>query len=178
MLVSRTGGIIVGQMVRILGIDPGSSVTGYGIVEECADRLVHVENGEISVSSKSLFPRSLKRIYDTLQDVILEFTPHVVAVEDLFFYKNVKTALKLGHARGIAILAGVNAGLDVHEYSPLEIKQAVVGYGRATKGQIQEMVKELLNLPDIISFDASDALAVAICHIHSIKMKDILKQPR
>jgi len=101
-----------------------------------------------------------------------------MAVEDLFYYKNAKTALKLGHARGIAILAAVNADLDVYEYSPLEIKQAVVGYGRATKSQTQMMVKELLNLPEVVSFDASDALAVAICHINSIRMKNALRQSR
>lgn len=160
--------------VRILGIDPGSSVTGYGVIDQIGSKLLHVKNGEISVSSNLTFPQSLKRIYDNLQRIITDHSPDAIAVEDLFFYKNVKTALKLGHARGIAILAGVNAGLDVYEYSPLEIKQAVVGYGRATKDQIQMMVMNLLNLEKPVSFDASDALAVGICHIHSMKMKNLL----
>ena len=161
--------------VRVLGIDPGSSVTGYGIVEVCNDQLLHISNGEISVSPKSTFPRSLKRIYNDLQKIILDHSPDVIAVEDLFFHKNVKTALKLGHARGVAILAGVNVGLDVYEYSPMEIKQAVVGYGRAGKDQVQMMVKNLLGLRRIASFDASDALAVAICHIHSAKIKKLIE---
>jgi len=164
--------------LRILGIDPGSSVTGYGIIERHGDQLFHVENGEISISSKNSFPQSLKRIYDGLQSIILKYLPGVIAVEDLFFHKNVKTALKLGHVRGIAILAGVNAGLDVYEYSPMETKQAVVGYGKATKEQIQIMVKELLNLPEAVPFDASDALAVAICHIHTMNMREALKRSR
>jgi len=164
--------------VKILGVDPGSSTTGYGIVEQHENQLLHIENGDIFVSPKTPFPQALKKIYDGLQGIIICSSPDVVAVEDLFLCKNVKTALKLGHARGIAILAAVNAGLDVYEYSPLEIKQAVVGYGRATKEQTQMMVKELLNLHDIASFDASDALAVAICHIHSIRMRDILRQAR
>ena len=161
--------------VRVLGVDPGSSVTGYGIVEECNDQLLHISNGKISVSQRSTFPRSLKRIYTDLQKIILEFSPDVMAVEDLFFHKNVKTALKLGHARGAAILAGVNVDLDVYEYSPMEIKQSVAGYGRAGKDQVQIMVKKLLGLRQIGSFDASDALAVAICHIHSAKIKNILE---
>lgn len=168
----------MGNSVRVLGVDPGNSVTGYGIVEEHENQLFHVENGQISVSPKVSFPQRLKRIYDDLQEVILRYSPDVIAVEGLFFSRNVKTALRLGHARGVAILAAVNAGLNVYEYSPLEIKQAVAGYGRATKDQIQMMVKELLNLPEAVSFDASDALAVAICHIHSIRMKDVLKLSR
>jgi len=166
------------EIYRILGVDPGSFVTGYGIVEQRENRLLHGENGEITVPKKASLPQSLKKIYDDLQKVIRRCSPDIMAVEDLFYYKNAKTALKLGHARGIAILAAVNADLDVYEYSPLEIKQAVVGYGRATKSQTQMMVKELLNLPEVVSFDASDALAVAICHINSIRMKDALRQSR
>ncbi|KAF0123085.1 MAG: crossover junction endodeoxyribonuclease RuvC [bacterium] len=162
--------------MRILGIDPGVSVTGYGIVEELGGRLLHINNGGISASLNNSFPYCLKEIYADLEKVISDYSPNVMAIENLFFHKNVKTALKLGHTRGVAILTALNAGLDVYEYSPMEIKQAVVGYGRATKDQIQIMVKELLNLPEIVPFDPSDALAVAICHIHSINMREALKK--
>ncbi|MFH1625908.1 MAG: crossover junction endodeoxyribonuclease RuvC [Pseudomonadota bacterium] len=162
--------------MRVLGIDPGGSVTGYGIVEQCENRLLHIGNGGIIVHSKNSFPESLKEISDDLEKIIGDYCPDVMAVESLFFHKNVKAALKLGHVRGVVILAAVNAGLRVYEYSPLEIKQAVVSYGRATKEQIQMMVKELLTLPDIVPFDASDALAIAICHIHSINMREALER--
>ncbi|MEW6615698.1 MAG: crossover junction endodeoxyribonuclease RuvC [Thermodesulfobacteriota bacterium] len=164
--------------MRILGVDPGSSVTGYGIIEELEGTLLHIENGGISSSLNNSFPYCLKKIYADLEKVISDYSPDVMAIENLFFHKNVRTALKLGHTRGIAILAALNAGLDVYEYSPMEIKQAVVGYGRATKNQIQSMVKELLNLPEIVPFDPSDALAVAICHIHSTNMREALKRSR
>ena len=160
----------------VLGIEPGVSVTGYGIIEELGGRLLHVYNGGISSSLNNPFPHCLKEIYADLEKIISDYSPNVMAIENLFFHKNVKTALKLGHTRGVAILTALNAGLDVYEYSPMEIKQAVVGYGRATKDQIQIMVKELLNLPEIVPFDPSDALAVAICHIHSTNMREALKK--
>ena len=162
--------------MRILGIDPGVSVTGYGIVEEEGGRLLHVCNGGISSYLKNSFPQCLKNIYADLEKIISDYSPDVMAVENLFFHKNVKVALKLGHTRGVAILTALNAGLDVYEYSPMEIKKALVGYGRATKDQIQIMVKKLMNLPETVPFDPSDALAVAICHIHSINMREALKQ--
>jgi len=164
--------------MRVLGIDPGSSVTGYGIIEEVGGRLFHAYNGGLSSSLNNSFPYCLKEIYADLEKIISDYSPDVMAIENLFFHKNVKVALKLGHARGIAILAALNAGLDVYEYSPMEIKQAVVGYGRATKNQIQTMVKELLNLPEIVPFDPSDALAVAICHIHSTNMREALRKAK
>ncbi|MFH2012487.1 MAG: crossover junction endodeoxyribonuclease RuvC [Pseudomonadota bacterium] len=162
--------------MRILGVDPGNSITGYGIIEELRGSLIHVHNGCISSSLNSSFPYCLKKIYTDLEKVISDYSPDVMVIENLFFHKNVKTALKLGHARGVAILTALNAGLDVYEYSPMEIKQAVVGYGRATKNQIQTMVKQLLNLPETVPFDPSDALAVAICHIHSVNMREALRQ--
>jgi crossover junction endodeoxyribonuclease RuvC len=162
--------------MRVLGVDPGSFITGYGIIEELERGLTHIYNGCISSSLSNSFPHCLKKIYAELEKVISAYSPDVMAIEDLFFHKNVKTALKLGHARGIAILAALNSELNVYEYSPMEIKQAVVGYGRATKNQIQIMVKELLNLPEIVPFDSSDALAVAICHIHSVNMREALRQ--
>jgi crossover junction endodeoxyribonuclease RuvC len=164
--------------MKVLGVDPGSSITGYGIVEKRGNLLFHIGNGEISVNPKTSFPQSLKMIHHQLEKVILDYSPDVMAIENLFFYKNAKTALKLGHVRGILILSAVNVGLDIYEYSPLEIKQAVVGYGRATKNQVQIMVKEILTLPEVAPVDASDALAVAICYIHSTNMREAIKHAR
>ena len=153
--------------MRVLGIDPGSRITGYGIVEQAGNRLVHVDNGAIFTDSATDFPGRLKRIFDGLSQVIAEYRPDEVAVENIFFATNPQSALKLGQARGAAIVAAVNAGLPVAEYTALQVKQAVVGQGRAEKGQVQKMLKALLGLPEIAQADASDALAVAVCHINS-----------
>jgi len=164
--------------MRVLGIDPGTLTTGYGIVAEEDHKLFHIASGGISPSAKQPFPRRLKKIYEELVTVIDHSRPHVVVVEDLFVSKNIKSALKLGHSRGVAILAVMNAGLPVFEYSPLEVKQAVVGNGKAEKKQVQLMVKALLDLPKVPHpADAADALAAAICHIHSSRLKEILKNP-
>jgi crossover junction endodeoxyribonuclease RuvC len=162
--------------MRVLGIDPGTLTTGYGIVSEENHKLFHVVSGGISPSAKQPFPKRLGRIYDELEKIIAKFRPHAVVVEDLFVSTNIKAALKLGHARGVAILAAVNAGLPVFEYAPAEIKQAVVGTGKADKKQVQMMVKSLLELPKAPHpADAADALAAAICHIHSSRMREMLK---
>lgn len=153
--------------MRTIGVDPGSVITGYGIVENQKQNLVHVTSGYIRVGGKSSFPDRLKSIYEELSKVICRFNPDIMAVEGLFFAKNVKSALLLGQARGVAILSGVNAGLEICEYSPLEIKQSVVGYGRASKRQVQEMVRLLLSLPDIPESNTADGLAVAICHTNT-----------
>ena len=151
-----------------MGIDPGSSCTGLGVVEEINSELRVVYWGSIKSKAQQSFPERLKLIYDELVTVIQEFNPDEVAVEDMFFATNVKSALKLGQTRGVAILSAVNEGKPVSEYSPLEVKQSVVGYGRAEKQQVQEMVTTLLRLKEKPGpFDASDALAVAICHIHT-----------
>jgi crossover junction endodeoxyribonuclease RuvC len=164
--------------MRVLGIDPGTLTSGYGVVAEEDHKLFHVVSGGISPSAKHPFPRRLKKIYEELSKVIEQYRPHVIVVEDLFVSKNIKSALKLGHSRGVAILAAVNAGLPVFEYSPLEVKQAVVGNGKAEKKQVQLMVKALLDLPKIPHpADAADALAAAICHIHSSRLREILKNP-
>ena len=157
--------------MRVLGIDPGSRITGYGIVEQTSNRLVHVDNGAIFTSSATDFPGRLKQIFDGISAVIAEYRPDYVAVEDIFFSTNAQSALKLGQARGAAIVAAVNAGLPVAEYTALQVKQAVVGQGRAEKGQVQKMLKALLGLPEIAQEDASDALAVAVCHINSYGLK-------
>jgi crossover junction endodeoxyribonuclease RuvC len=154
--------------MRVLGIDPGSRITGYGIIDKEGNRLIHVDNGAIFTDSHKDFPLRLQRIYRGLTEVIERFTPDAVAVENIFFATNVQSALKLGQARGAAIVAGVNAGLPVFEYTALQVKQAVVGHGRADKQQVQKMLKVLLNLPEVAQEDASDALATAVCHAHSI----------
>lgn len=153
--------------MRVLGIDPGSRITGYGIVEQQGTRLVHVDNGAIFTDTASDFPGRLKRIYDGLNEVITRYSPEAAAIENIFFSTNVQSALKLGQARGAAIVAAVTAGLPVAEYTALQVKQAVVGQGRAEKGQVQQMLKVLLGLPEVAQADASDALAVAVCHLNS-----------
>ena len=151
-----------------MGIDPGSNCTGCGVVEEVNNELKVIYWGSIKTKTRQSFPQRLKFIYDELVAVIQNFNPDEVAVEDMFFATNVKSALKLGQTRGIAVLSAVNEGKPVAEYSPLEVKQSVVGYGRAEKEQVQEMVTILLKLKKKPQpFDASDALAVAICHIHA-----------
>ena len=159
--------------MRVLGIDPGTVTSGYGLIDEEGHRIFYVDSGGICTSSKLAFPQRLMKIYEGLSEVIGRHQPDVVAVESVFFAKNVQAALKLGHARGVALLAAVNMKIPVFEYSPLEIKQAVVGYGLADKPQVQQMVKTLLALKSLPKpHDASDALAAAICHIHSARMKE------
>lgn len=162
-------------IMKVLGIDPGSRITGYGILIKEGDRLVHVDNGAIFTSSARDFPMRLQKIYLGLTEVIERYRPDAIAIEDIFFATNVQSALKLGQARGVAIVAGVNAGLPVFEYSALQVKQAVVGHGRAAKEQVQKMLKVLLNLPEVAQEDASDALAVAVCHAHSAGLNCSLK---
>jgi crossover junction endodeoxyribonuclease RuvC len=162
--------------MRILGIDPGTRITGFGIVEKQGNRLIHIENGAIYTRSDEELAIRLKTIHDALNRIISIHIPDVVAVEQIFLAKNALSALKLGHARGAALLAGVNASLPVFEYSALQVKSAVVGYGKAAKTQVQQMVKVLLNLPEVAQEDASDALAVAICHAHSYTAISRLRQ--
>ncbi len=152
--------------MRIIGIDPGTRITGYGVVEKIGNRLVHIDNGAIYTRSDAPLSERLQTIYSELCRVITDYSPALMAVERIFVAKNALSALKLGHARGVAMLAGVNAELPVAEYTAVEVKKAVVGYGKAAKPQVQQMVKVLLNLPEIAQEDASDALAVAICHAH------------
>ena len=155
--------------MRIFGIDPGSERTGYGCVETDGRRLVLVACGAITAASSDGFPERLTRIHRELAARLAECRPDSVAIENLFYATNVRSALKLGHARGVAMLAAVEAGCEVAEYTAAEIKRAVVGYGRADKHQVQEMVKLLLGLSiPPAPHDAADALAVAICHLHSL----------
>ena len=157
----------------VLGIDPGSRITGYGIVEKSGNRLIHIDNGAIYTEAATDFPGRLKKIFDGLLEIISRYHPDQVAIENIFFATNPQSALKLGQARGAAIVAAVHSGLPVAEYSALQVKQAVVGQGKAAKEQVQKMVKALLGLPEIAQSDASDALAVAICHINSCGIKQL-----
>lgn len=162
-----------------MGIDPGSNCTGCGVIEEINNELKVIYWGSIKSKTRQPFPERLKFIYDELVAIIQNFNPDEVAVEDMFFATNVKSALKLGQTRGIAILSAVNEGKPVAEYSPLEVKQSVVGYGRAEKQQVQEMVTAILKLKEKPEpFDASDALAVAICHIHSTTTNSKLRNEK
>lgn len=159
----------------VLGIDPGTAITGYGLVREDEDGLALVNCGVITTPSDQPLPARLQTIYQGLAKVIREHELDAAAVEELFFSRNVRTALSVGHARGVTMLALADAKLPIFEYKPLEIKQAITGYGGADKHQIQEMVRLLLNLdrvpqPD----DAADALAVAVCHIHSARMTALI----
>jgi crossover junction endodeoxyribonuclease RuvC len=155
--------------MRVLGIDCGGEYTGYGVVEMHArGELVCLCCGAIKLSPREPLPRRLSRIYDGLGRLILEHRPDEVAIEEIFYALNVKSALKLGQVRGVAMLAAAAAGLEVAEYSPLTIKSSVVGYGRAEKQQVQHMVTRLLSLTEPPEpMDASDALAIAICHLHT-----------
>ena len=154
--------------MRILGIDPGSLVTGFGVVEQQGTHLHALAWGAIRTSAKQTLPERLKHIYAGLLEPLNTWQPVAVSVERVFFSENAKTALTLGHARGVALLATAHANLPLVEYSALEIKMAVVGYGRAAKPQVQQMVKHLLQLETVPHpSDAADALAAAICHIHT-----------
>jgi crossover junction endodeoxyribonuclease RuvC len=153
---------------RILGIDPGSRITGFGVIEVHRFKAVYVTSGCIRMQSKSM-PLRLQEIYTGISQIIEQYQPTVSAIEQVFMYRNAASALKLGQARGVAIVACVQHGLSVHEYAPTQIKQAVVGNGHADKIQVQHMIKVLLSLSDTPQEDAADALAVALCHIHHQK---------
>jgi crossover junction endodeoxyribonuclease RuvC len=154
-------------MIRAIGIDPGSRYTGYGIVEGDGSLLRHVTNGVISLPGSLPLPERLSIIYRQLAAIIGEVQPACMAIEDVFFAKNVKSALSLGQARGAAILAAINAGLPVFEYSALQVKQAVAGYGKAGKEQMVKMIQTLFKLSEQPNSNAADALAVAICHLNT-----------
>jgi len=155
--------------MRVLGIDCGSEYTGYGVVEELQNHhLVCCAAGAVKLRPRDSMSAKLLQVYNELTGVIAEHQPEMVAIEDVFYAVNVKSALKLGQVRGVAMLAASASGLQVAEYAPLAIKSAVAGYGRAEKHQVQQMVMHLLKLPAPPEPpDAADALAIAICHIHT-----------
>lgn len=189
---------------RILGIDPGSIICGYGLIEAVISQksivnsqesevkntidsglitndCIYIASGRITLPPKSPLHLRLKTLYNGLIDIIREYKPQEMVVERVFFAKNAKAALNLGPARGIAFLAAASGGLSVYEYSALEVKKAVTGYGRAEKRQVQEMVMRILNLNRshlssvILTEDSADALALALCHLNNIRFKEILK---
>lgn len=158
----------------ILGIDPGFAITGYGIVKYEGNKFSVIDYGAVTTPAGMEMPKRLLELSEGLEKVIEKFRPDFISVEELFFNKNIKTALNVGHGRGVVLLTAAKSGIPVFEYTPLQVKQAVVGYGRAEKAQVQQMVKVLLNLPAIPKpDDVADALAIAICHGHSHKMNII-----
>jgi crossover junction endodeoxyribonuclease RuvC len=161
--------------MRVLGIDPGTAITGYGVVEEKAGELKAVAFGVIRTPAKQPLPTRLQAIYRGVRNLVKEWKPSSAAVEELFFSSNVRTAMSVGQARGVTLLALTDAGLSIAEYTPLTVKQAVTGYGNADKAQIQEMVRLLLGLAEVPTpDDAADALAVAICHLHSARLDEMI----
>jgi len=154
----------------ILGIDPGTATTGYGVIESKNGQLKFVEHGCILTKSSEDLEHRLSIIFDELTAIIKKFKPDMVAVEELFFASNAKTAISVGHARGVILLACSKSKIPVYEYTPLQVKQAICGYGRGDKQQIQKMVQALLSLEEIPKpDDAADGLAIAICHANSFK---------
>jgi crossover junction endodeoxyribonuclease RuvC len=165
--------------LKILGIDPGYAILGYGIIEMQGSKFSLIDYGTINTDVSMEMPDRLVQIYSSLMEIIEKYKPDEVAIEELFFNQNTKTALMVSQARGVAILAIANSQLDTHEYTPLQVKQGIVGYGRADKKQVQIMVKNILNLlenpkPD----DAADALAIAICHGHTAEYNKKMKSSR
>ncbi|MBI5878862.1 MAG: crossover junction endodeoxyribonuclease RuvC [Chloroflexi bacterium] len=163
--------------MRVLGLDPGTATTGYGVVEGEGDNPRLLRYGAIITPPEMPMPERLRLIFLGAADLMKSEQVAVVAVEKLFFNRNVTTALSVGQARGVLLLAAAMAGVPVHEYTPLEVKQALVGYGRATKDQVQQMVRMVLQLdhtphPD----DAADALAVALCHCQSARMRALIER--
>ncbi|MFC3914514.1 crossover junction endodeoxyribonuclease RuvC [Pseudaeromonas sharmana] len=155
-------------MSIVLGIDPGSRVTGYGVIRTLGGRIEYLGSGCIRMRDGDLGPR-LKQIYDGVSEVIRQFSPDLFAIEQVFMARNPDSALKLGQARGAAIVAAVNAGLEVAEYAARQVKLSVVGTGAADKEQVQHMVRQILKLPGNPQADAADALAVALCHAHTLQ---------
>ncbi|MCI7145285.1 MAG: crossover junction endodeoxyribonuclease RuvC [Clostridiales bacterium] len=154
--------------MKILGIDPGYAILGYGVIEKTGNRFIPCTYGSLTTHKDMPMPDRLELLYDGLREIIVSEEPEVASIEELYFNNNAKTAINVGQARGVAMLACIKSGLEIAEYTPLQIKQALVGYGRADKHQVQMMVKTILNLKEIPKpDDTADALAAAICHGHS-----------
>jgi crossover junction endodeoxyribonuclease RuvC len=157
----------------VLGVDPGSKVTGYGLVEKKNSEMTCIHSGHIAPSGRIPFYDRIHFIFQSTLEILERYRPEEMAIEDLFYAKNVKSSLKLGHARGAVLIAAVHCEVKIFEYSPLEIKKSVVGYGRATKEQVRSMVKVILKLKDVPNLDTSDALAAAICHLNWARFEGI-----
>ena len=164
-MTDRRGGTV------ILGIDPGTATMGWGVIRQEGNRISYVQHGVIITPSTWKMPRRLGRLFDGVTELVKGYRPDTVAIEELFFNTNVTTAFTVGQARGVALLAAYKAGVEVAEYTPLQVKQAITSYGRAEKRQVQEMIKTLLKLREIPKpDDAADGLAIAICHAFSSRM--------
>ncbi len=164
-LTDRGGGRI------ILGIDPGTATMGWGVIRQEGNRLSYLQHGAVTTPSQWEMPRRLGRLFDGVTELVKGYRPETVAVEELFFNTNVTTAITVGQARGVVLLAAYRAGIEVAEYTPLQVKQAITSYGRAEKRQVQEMVRSLLRLREIPKpDDAADGLAIAVCHAFSSRI--------
>jgi len=157
----------------VLGVDPGSRVTGYGLVEKKGGEMTCVHFGQIRLQPKSPFHARIHKIFQGIAAIMDQWSPEEMAIEDVFYAKNIKTALKLGHARGAALIAASECRVPIFEYTPLEIKKSVVGYGRAAKEQVRAMVQIILKLKTQPDLDASDALATAICHLNWSRFEEL-----
>lgn len=161
--------------MRILGVDPGYGITGYSIIDYVGNKFKLVHSGAITTPAKQSFPLRLSQIYTDMQNIINEYKPDAISVEELFFNNNVKTAINVAQARGIILVVGCQNNIPTFEYTPLQVKQAVVGYGRADKVQVQKMVKTILKVDTLPKLDdITDSMAIAICHAHSAKFAEKL----
>jgi crossover junction endodeoxyribonuclease RuvC len=162
--------------VKILGVDPGSIMCGYGLVTSDGREACYVASGRIAAPASRPLHYRLRSIYESLLEIIRDHEPDDIVVEKIFFAKGAKAALSLGHARGIVLLAAATENIPLHEFSALEVKKAVVGYGRAEKRQVQEMVKLILNIRGTLHADSADALALALCHMNTLKFRESVKE--
>lgn len=161
--------------MRILGIDPGFAITGYSIIDYIGNRFVLVDSGAVTTKAGESFPLRLSKLYTDINLIIDQYQPDAISVEELFFNNNVKTAINVAQARGIILVAGCQKNIPTYEYTPLQVKQAVVGYGRADKIQVQKMVKTILKVDNLPKLDdITDSMAIAICHAHSAKFSQKL----
>lgn len=165
---------------RVIGIDPGSRICGYGVIETgmssspAKDGYKYIASGRIELSARKPLHLRLREIHDALVEIIRQYKPSEAAVERIFYAKGVKSALDLGHARGISLFAATSEGLTIYEYAATEVKKAIVGYGRAEKKQVQKMVGAILHLNVDLSPDSADALALSICHLNTVRLKGLL----
>lgn len=160
-------------MLRVIGIDPGSLSCGYGIVEKDTEGLNHIASGILTLPKKEDLPTRLGILYRELKEILREFSPDYAAVEKVFFARNVRAALSLGHARGVVLLCLAEERIRIAEYSANEVKKAITGYGKADKNQVQKMVQNILRLPEQPKADSADALALAICHINTERFRNL-----
>ena len=161
--------------MRILGIDPGFAITGYSVIDYEGNRFKLITSGAIETKAGVSFPLRLTKIYDDMKMLVNEYKPDAISVEELFFNNNIKTGINVAQARGIVLLVGCKAGIPTYEYTPLQVKQAVVGYGRAEKKQVQKMVQSILKVEKVPKLDdITDSMAIAICHAHSARFSQKL----